>query len=1385
MNQINTFFTQAELALAAYGNFHIGERPDLAELIDKGMTTSEADRFAAQWFVVDQYNAINGLSATVFQNQSGKRYLTVRGTDPSLLDLTADFILTNGFPPQLNPQFQSLKAKIQEWTSNGVLPSTFTVAGHSLGGYLASAVGLEFGARIEAVYTYNAPGVDGALNGVVNMLRVTLGITGAGTLNTLQNLRATSGFSLIANLGNQLALPTLIETEFSLNPLDNHSIVPLSDALGVYAAYSELAPALTTEQIGQIIRASSNQNKLSLESALDALRLMLLGNVSSTAEGDREALYGNLNALQESAAYSSLAGQATLRVLAGTDQDALSRGAKNDFGDFLALEKLLPVAIEGATGVLSQAHPALYATWSEDQAKRSAGNTRLEYTDAWLSDRADLLDKLITYNNADGNVTLRTNALESELLQSLGPDGQPQVTLTVVGRLAAGGNGAAAANPVKIVFGGEGADTIDGGETFKGDRLYGGAGNDELKGNGGSDYLEGGKDYDTYVYNTSDGFDTILDTDDRGKIVFDGIELTGGIRVSENTYFSPDKEFSYSFTGNLNQGGTLVINGDIRILDFKNNDLGIFLNDTSAFSETQPFSRAYVGTYSYGTGGAEVFGSDGNDHFISIGYQDVSVFNGKAGDDLIETSSSSIWSIYRGAAGNDVFVPGSLRVEPEFHIEHAIEGGPGADIIFGSHWDDTIYADYVTFFSNAAIGNDFFRIDNFEYSHGQGSYIGRWGELESLYEDENRFFSGGFPEALNYVLGIAPSTDVASIYDDFVDGGDGNDLIEGGMGADTLLGGEGDDDILGDTIPQIRFLDGVNPADFISLFGIPGDDYLDGGNGNDQLSDVHGGNDVLIGGDGNDGIGNFDPLTGATSFFNYLDGSSGNDNLASRNQSLNGFDTLLGGPGNDTLALSFGAGYLDGGPDADYLRGSIGDDVLDGGTGGDLLIGGAGNDLYTVDRPTLLIPDYLSGSAKTIVRNVGLLLEDDPNFHLSVFDEFGDIVAEDPNEGTDTVESVITYTLPANVENLTLTGEAAIDGTGNALDNVLTGNSAANVLDGGAGDDDLFGGTGNDTYRFGLGSGKDFIEDFDSASGNVDSILMGPGILPDSLIVSREDDNLVIGINGAADQLSIRWFSHSAYKIERVAFSDGTLWDAGMLENRLFGLSVPAQSDPGVGNQNNPPGYAGTPQVGNVGDSLEAGSGTASGESQESGLSEIGGSQTVRVLTELADLDRLQSNAVKTAQSGTVGEIAEAPSILDSGENPPLTVGAQSDQAQNRSDALFFNEPNFLELLDQAIREFDQASVTPSENPDPEEIARHNQIMHAWLDQHPHDGDEGEDLGLPPVNFFNIHSSLTNSTSAFQSFTGLPQATLGGIAGIGGHSMQPLAGLNEGFARLG
>lgn len=268
-----------------------------------------------------------------------------------------------------------------------------------------------------------------------------------------------------------------------------------------------------------------------------------------------------------------------------------------------------------------------------------------------------------------------------------------------------------------------------------------------------------------------------------------------------------------------------------------------------------------------------------------------------------------------------------------------------------------------------------------------------------------------------------------------------------------------------------------------------------------------------------------DNLTG-NSTYNNLDGRAGNDVL----RGWSGADTMIGGPGNDTMYVEntrdtviektnegsdtvsssitytlpinvekliltgataingIGnnlANVLTGNSAANQLNGQAGNDTLDGGAGNDTLTGwsgadtmkgGLGNDLYYVEN-------------------------------------VGDVVTEILSQGIDTVSSRLTYTLPANVENLTLTATDVINGTGNELANVITGSSAANQLNGGAGNDTLdgglganrlTGGTGNDVFKFTSMGPVDVIVDYNVANDTIQlensvfSALTAVGALPAS-----------------------------------------------------------------------------------------------------------------------------------------------------------------------------------------------------------------------------------------------------------------------------------------------
>ena len=353
--------------------------------------------------------------------------------------------------------------------------------------------------------------------------------------------------------------------------------------------------------------------------------------------------------------------------------------------------------------------------------------------------------------------------------------------------------------------------------------------------------------------------------------------------------------------------------------------------------------------------------------------------------------------------------------------------------------------------------------------------------------------------------GDGADTLVGGTGNDVIDPGAGADYVEGGAGNDTLYGyaGDGADvysfsagwgaDMLstfdGD---ELRFDTGVQASD-LGLWRAAVGDFL-----YDSLVVTHdaSASSIWL----HEFFGASPPTTIRFTFdtapaWNY-------------NDVLGRVRGVIGSEWDDTFSASSIGSELRGLGGNDRLTGSTGADVLDGGTGRDTLIGGAGNDTYVVDTAgetitessgagTDSVRSSISWTLGTNLENLELLgtspinatgnsaanvlignsaanvlnggsgadsMSGGAGDDTYVVDNVADMVTENADEGLDLVQSSVTFTLGANVENLTLTGTGAVNGTGNALANTIVGNSAGNTLNGGAGHDTLIGGAGNDTY---------------------------------------------------------------------------------------------------------------------------------------------------------------------------------------------------------------------------------------------------------------------------------------------------------------------------------
>ncbi|WP_085316048.1 Ig-like domain-containing protein [Derxia lacustris] len=444
------------------------------------------------------------------------------------------------------------------------------------------------------------------------------------------------------------------------------------------------------------------------------------------------------------------------------------------------------------------------------------------------------------------------------------------------------------------------------------------------------------------------------------------------------------------------------------------------------------------------------------------------VFNGEVGPTTIS-----------GGAGND-----SLAAESGATLVLGLDGN---DSLIGNGGDDTLEGgsgDDVYFIDNSAEHIVEAADDGIDSVRSSASFSLAGTQIENLVLTGSAAINGTGNDLANMLSGNSAANELV--------GAGGNDSLNGGAGVDTMTGGTGNDlyfvDNVGDRIVELADagIDSVRASVSFSLANtqvenllLTGTSAIDG-SGNDLANSLTGnaaanrllggkGNDTLAGGAGNDtldgGLG-ADRMSGGTGNDVYIvdnggdraieAANAGNDSVQSsvsfslvgtnvENLTLTGI-SAINASGNDLVNLligNAGANRLQGGRGNDSLTAGAGNDTLDGGTGADQMTGGTGNDIYIVDN-------------------------------------IGDRIVELPGAGTDGVQSSIAFSLlDTDIENLTLTGNSAINASGNGLANILTGNGATNRLQAGGGNDILSGGGGNDTLDGGAGA-----DDMAGGTGN-------------------------------------------------------------------------------------------------------------------------------------------------------------------------------------------------------------------------------------------------------------------------------------------------------------
>ena len=706
--------------------------------------------------------------------------------------------------------------------------------------------------------------------------------------------------------------------------------------------------------------------------------------------------------------------------------------------------------------------------------------------------------------------------------------------------------------------------------------IDGGDGNDTLIGGLGLDTLIGGAGDDTYFVNSLAEInltgETVLGGTDTLNVGFTHIlgehfemlnlltVTTDPLTLALNNINATGNAFANNITGNI---GNNILNG-MTGADAMNGDKGAdtYIVDDIGDTVTEDFTLAQLG-------GIDLVKSSVS-FTLGLNVDNLTLLTASTADlalNNINGTGNAHNNIIIGNAGDNVII-GDAGIDSLTGNagNDSLDGGAGNDAMTAGLGDDTLNGGAGNDNMNGGLGSDTYIVDSILDVLTEGATNALGGGIDTVQSSVTRTLGLNFDhliltgadningignELANELTGNTGNNSlIGGLGADTLSGGAGNDSLDGGLGIDSLTGGLGDDtyivDIratttgvapapiiitgveLQDSIVEVNgTLDGIDTLKLRGLVTIPvastattlsltgslasiehldvslttstrlnltgndaankltgnavanildggiGADTMIGGAGNDTLLGGAGA-DVMEGGTGNDVyvvddagdtitetltialLGGIDTVKSSADNFTLganidnltlTDGSldGGMNPLNGTGNALNniiignaGNNVLIGNSGIDTLTGNAGDDSLDGGAGNDAMTGGDGADTLNGGTGNDNMNGGAGDDTYIVDSTLDVLTESLGG-------------------------------------GIDTVKSSITRTLGANFDNLTLTGTANLNATGNELANVLTGNDGNNILKGGLGDDTLIAGNGQFNELWGQGGNDTLI----------------------------------------------------------------------------------------------------------------------------------------------------------------------------------------------------------------------------------------------------------------------------------------------------------------------